>query len=513
MTPDFRWFAHYEPDVAHDVAVPNSTVQQVLLDSAARFPDHTALRMVLRYLPLGLRVQARLSYTELNRLSDRFAAALVQLGVAKGDRVSLMLPNIPQLVIAYFGVLKAGAIVVNTNPTYPAHELTPLLRSAGAETIVTLSGLYERVLEIQPSTALKNVILTDIPDSIGQPFHSSVAKQVQASGMMKAVTLRAGAYFMQELLAAATATAPSVPIDPASDTAVFQFTGGTSGLPKAAELTHRNLVANIAQINAWVPSLKPGAEKFLLALPAFHVYGMTVGMLTCLKLGGELLLAPDPRNTLHLMQIIAHEKITVYPGVPAMYIAILNHPRVAEFDLHSIRVCLSGGASLPAEVAQQFEAVTGGKLVEGYGMSESSPLTAGNPVFGRTKIGSVGMPFPSTELAVVALEPDEQGLARFLEVGEAGELVVRGPQVMKGYYNSPEETANAIDAAGWLHTGDIAVMDADGYFSIVDRKKDLIIASGFNIVPREVEEVLFAHPKVLEAAVVGVPDPKRGETV
>jgi long-chain acyl-CoA synthetase len=196
-----------------------------------------------------------------------------------------------------------------------------------------------------------------------------------------------------------------------------------------------------------------------------------------------------------------------------MYIAILNHPKVAEFNLHSIRVCLSGGASLPAEVAQQFEAMTGGKLVEGYGMSESSPLTAGNPVFGQTKIGSVGMPFPSTELAVVDLDPDEQGELRFLDVGQAGELVVRGPQVMKGYYNNPEETRNAIDAAGWLHTGDIATMDADGYFSIVDRKKDLIIASGFNIVPREVEEVLFTHPHVLEAAVVGVPDPKRGETV
>ena len=272
-------------------------------------------------------------------------------------------------------------------------------------------------------------------------------------------------------------------------------------------------MANIAQINAWVPSLQPGGEKFLLALPAFHVYGMTVGMLTCLKLGGELVLAPDPRNTLQILKIIAHEKITVYPGVPAMYIAILNHPQVADYDLRSVRVCLSGGAPLPAEVAQKFEEVTGGTLVEGYGMSESSPLTAGNPVFGRTKIGSVGMPFPSTELAIIALEPDEQGTTRFLDVDEAGELVVRGPQVMKGYYNNPEETRQAIDADGWLHTGDIASMDADGYFYIVDRKKDLIIASGYNIVPREVEEVLFMHPKVLEAAVVGVPDAKRGETV
>ena len=513
MTSEYRWLAHYEPGVAHSVDIPNTTVHQLLVDLTARFPDQTAVRMVLRYLPLGLKVEAKLSYAELNRLSDRFAAALVNLGISKGSRVSIMLPNIPQMVVAYFGSLKAGAIVVNTNPTYPAHELEPLLRSAGAETIVTLSGLYDRVLEVQPQTAIKTIILTDIPETIGRPFRNTVAKQVRASGMMKAVTPRAGTYFMKDILATAPAKAPAVSFEAAKDTAVFQFTGGTSGLPKAAELTHRNLVANIAQINAWVPSLKPGDEKFLLALPAFHVYGMTVGMLTCLKLGGELVLVPDPRNTLHILEIIAREKITLYPGVPAMYIAIINHPKVADYDLHSIRVCLSGGAPLPAEVAQKFEEVTGGKLVEGYGMSESSPLTAGNPVFGQTKIGSVGMPFPSTQLALIALESDEQGETRFLDIGQTGELVVRGPQVMKGYYNNPEETANAIDADGWLHTGDIATMDADGYFFIVDRKKDLIIASGYNIVPREVEEVLFMHPKVMEAAVVGVPDAKRGETV
>jgi long-chain acyl-CoA synthetase len=438
---------------------------------------------------------------------------LVKLGVRKGDRVAIMLPNLPQQVIAYFGVLKAGAIVVNTNPTYPAFELEPLLRSTGAETIITLSGLYDRVLEIQPKTTLKNIILTDIPDYIGWPFRNSVAKQVRASGMLKPVAPRADTYFMKDLLAAAPDAAPDVSFDIATDTAVFQFTGGTSGLPKAAELTHRNLVANVAQISAWVPSLKPGAEKFLLALPAFHVYGMTVGLLTCLKLGGELLLVPDPRNTLQILEIIAREKVTLYPGVPTMYIAIIHHPRVADFNLRSIRVCLSGGAPLSPEVAQKFEAVTGGKLVEGYGMSESSPLTAGNPVFGQTKTGSVGIPFPGTELAIIALDPDEQGVYKFLDTGQVGELVVRGPQVMKGYYDHPEETQNTIDADGWLHTGDIARMDADGYFYIVDRKKDLIIASGYNIVPREVEEVLFMHPGVMEAAVVGVLDAKRGETV
>ena len=513
MTNEFPWLAHYEPEVVHEVAIPDSTVHQLLVDAAAKVPNRTAVRMVLRYLPLGLRVQAKLTYGELSRQSDRFAAALSQLGIRKGSRVSIMLPNIPQQVVAYFGVLKAGAIVVNTNPTYPPHELMPLLRSAEAEAVVTLSGLYDRVLEIQPQTTIKQVILTDIPDTIGWPFRNSVAKQVRASGMMQTVTPQAGVHFLKDLLATAPAMPPEVGFDPAYDTAVFQFTGGTSGLPKAAELTHRNLVANVAQTGAWVPSLRPGEEKFLLALPAFHVYGMTVGMLMCVSLGGELVLMPDPRNTLQILQTIAHEKITLYPGVPAMYNAIVNHPQAADYDLRSIRVCLSGGSPLPAEVAQQFEAVTGGKLVEGYGMSESSPLTAGNPVFGRTKTGSVGMPIPNTELAVIALEPDDHGTYAFLGIEEAGELVVRGPQVMKGYYNSPEETRSTIDADGWLHTGDIAKMDADGYFYIVDRKKDLIIASGYNIVPREVEEVLFMHPKVMEAAVIGVPDVKRGETV
>ncbi|MBE2239704.1 MAG: long-chain fatty acid--CoA ligase [Caldilineaceae bacterium] len=512
MTSDLRWLQQYEPGVPATIAVPEHTIQQLLIDAAARYPTHTAVRMVLRYLPLGLKVQARLSYAELNRLSDRFAAALAGLGVLKGERVAIMLPNLPQQVIAYFGVLKVGAIVVNTNPTYPALELEPLLRDTGVTTIITLSGLFERVRELQPKTAIIRVILTDIPDMVGRLFRRSVAAQVRAGGMMKAVSPQPGVYFMQELLAHSVDPAPATVFD-AADSAVFQFTGGTSGLPKAAELTHRNVVANVAQTSAWVPSLRPGAEKFLLALPAFHVYGMTVGMLVCLNLGGELVLTPDPRNTLLILETIARERITLYPGVPTMYIALLNHARAGEFNLRSLRVCLSGGAPLPLEVAQRFEAVTGGKLVEGYGMSESSPLTVGNPVFGQTRTGTVGLPFPSTEVVIVALEADAQGVHAPVATGEAGELLVRGPQVMKGYFNNPEETAATIDADGWLHTGDIAVIDADGYITIVDRKKDLIIAGGYNIVPREVEEALFKHPKILEAAVVGVPDAKRGETV
>jgi len=513
MTETFPWLAHYEPNVPATVDVPDLTVPHLLADAAARYPAHVAVRMVLRYLPLGIKVQASLTYAELDRLSDRFAAALAGLGIRQGDRVAVMLPNLPQQVIAYFGVLKAGAVVVNTNPTYPPHELAPLLHTAGATAIVTLSGLYDRVRTVQPSTALQHVILTDLGERIAWPLRALVDRQARAAGMMSDIAPQAGVHRLRDLLDGAPATPPAVSIDPARDAAVFQFTGGTSGLPKAAVLTHRNLVANVTQIRAWVPSMQPAGEKMLLALPAFHVYGMTVGMLICLHMGGELVQVADPRNVGHILQVIDRERITFYPGVPAMYIALLNHPDLARYDLRSIRVCLSGGAPLPKEVAQQFAMVTGGRLVEGYGMSESSPLTIGNPVFGDARAGSVGLPFPSTEVAIVALEKGADGGYPPVAQGAAGELLVRGPQVMRGYYDDPAATAEAIDAQGWLHTGDIAIMDADGYVSIVDRKKDLIIASGYNIVPREVEEVLFMHPKVLEAAVVGVADAKRGETV
>ena len=513
MTHEFPWLKHYEPEVPAVVTVPDLTVPALLAGAAARYPTQTAVRMVLRYLPLGLRVQALLRYAELDALSDRFAAALAGLGIAKGDRVAIMLPNLPQQVIAYFGVLKAGAIVVNTNPTYPPHELAPLLQKSGATAIVTLSGLFERVRAVQPATALRQIILTDLGERVAWPLRILVDRQARAAGMMADIAPQGGVHMLRDLLDQAPATRPDVAIDPAQDAAVFQFTGGTSGLPKAAVLTHRNVVANVTQIRAWVPSMQPAGEKLLLALPAFHVYGMTVGMLICLHVGGELVQVADPRNVGLILQVIDRERITFYPGVPAMYVALLNHPDLARYDLRSIRVCLSGGAPLPREIAQQFAAVSGGRLVEGYGMSESSPLTIGNPVFGEVRAGTVGLPFPSTEVAIVALEKDASGAFPRVAQGEAGELLVRGPQVMRGYYHDPAATAEAIDDGGWLHTGDIATMDGDGYVAIVDRKKDLIIASGYNIVPREVEEVLFMHPKVLEAAVVGVPDAKRGETV
>lgn len=512
MTSNFPWRAKYEKGVPDTVEVPDKPLYALVTDSAKRFPNNNALRMVLKYLPLGLSIQSRMTYRELDEATDRFAAALQGLGVKKGDRVAIMLPNTPQTVIAYFGILKAGAAVVNTNPTYPAPELKHLLEDSGANTIILLSGLVERLIQIKDHTAIKNVIIADVCDTLGWPFKNLVAKQLRASGMMTDVAAAPYIHRFDALMRSAPAKPTPTPTA-VDDVVLFQYTGGTTGVPKAAMLTHHNLMANCMQMDAWFTSLEYGKEKVLLALPAFHVYGMTVGMLLGMLSGAELVLVPDPRNTAFIIEVIERESITLYPGVPAMYIGIINHPKVKEFNLHTIKACLSGGAALPVEVAQKFEALTGGKLVEGFGMTESSPVVTANPLYGEARAGSIGLPVSNTEVSICALEPDENGEFKILAQGEEGELIVRGPQVMKGYWNMDDETAKTIDRDGWLHTGDIAKMDADGYFYIVDRKKDLIIASGFNIVPREVEEVLFKHPKVQEAAVAGVPDPKRGETV
>jgi long-chain acyl-CoA synthetase len=506
------WFAHYEKGVPRTIAESNKTLQDLLSDSAAKFPNNIAGRMVLKYLPLGLTINSRVSYKELDALTSRFAAALQGLGIKKGDRVAIMLPNCPQVLVAYFGILKAGAIVVNINPTYPTTELKHVLADCRADAIVMLSGLVERLLPVREEVGMKHIIVTDMPDTLSWPFNSMVAKTVRASGLMKDVTYGNGVHRFSELMEGAPSKPTAVAVSP-DDVVLFQYTGGTTGIPKAAMLTHRNLVANCLQMDAWFTGVEYGKEKMLLALPSFHVYGMTVGMLFGITCAAEVILVPDPRNTAHIIDVISHERVSLYPGVPAMYIGIINHPKAKEVDLRSIKACLSGGSALPVEVAQQFEQLTGGKLVEGFGMTECSPVANANPIFGEVRAGSVGLPISSTVCAICALEPEEDGKFKLLGVGEEGELILKGPQVMKGYWGRDDETAVTIDSEGWLHTGDIAKMDADGYFYIVDRKKDLIIASGFNIVPREVEEVLFQHPKILEAAVAGIPDPKRGETV
>ncbi len=506
------WFEHYEKGVAHTIAVPEKLLHTMLREAAQRVGANTAIRFVLKYLPLGLSIGSNLTYRQLNDDSDRFAAALQEIGIVKGDRVAIMLPNIPQFAVAFFGILKAGATCVNVNPTYPPYELRHVLADSGARAIVLLSGLVERLASIRDEIAIEQVIVTDVGDSVGQPFRMLVERTVRASGMMTPVQYSAGVHPMAQFMGGAPAEPTPVEMSP-DDAVLFQYTGGTTGVPKAAMLTHRNLVANCLQMEAWLTDIVYGKEVMLLALPAFHVYGMSVGMLLGVHIGAKIVMVPNPRETAHIIEVISKEKVTFYPAVPTMYVAIINNPQVSKFDLTSVKACLSGGSPLPGEVATQFEALTGGKLVEGYGLTETSPLAVGNPIYGDARVGSIGLPFPSTNCAICTLEPDADGNFARLPQGEEGELIIKGPQVMKGYWQMDDETAKVLDSEGWLHTGDIARMDADGYFYIVDRKKDLIIASGFNIVPREVEEVLFQHAKVKEVAVAGVPHPKRGETV
>ncbi len=508
----YPWLNHYEAGIPATLEIPTFPLSQLLTDAAKKYPNQIAAHLLLKYLPLGLAIRSKMTYQQADEASDRFAAGLQKLGVHKGDRVAIMLPNLPQSVVAFFGILKAGAIVVNTNPIYTPRELEHQLRDSGAETIILLSGFYDRLAQIRDKTSIKNLIVTDVPDTLGWPFNRLVEKQVRASKMMKDLPAAADIHSYQAMIRsegtlARVATAPD-------DVALLQYTGGTTGVAKAAMLTNRNIISNVMQYNAWFSNAAElGREKVLAAIPFFHVYGMTVAMLGTLYIGAELIVIPDPRNTEHVLQIIDREKVTIYPGIPAMYIGINNHPKVKQYNLRSVKACLSAASALPIEVANQFEALTGGRLVEGFGMTECSPAACANPIYGNRKIGSVGVPLPNTEMAVVALTPDAEGKYAMLAQGEEGELIIRGPQVMKGYWNRPEETAKDIDADGWLHTGDIGKMDEDGYFYIVDRKKDLIIASGYNIVPREVEEVLYMYDKVMEATVAGVPDAKRGESV
>jgi long-chain acyl-CoA synthetase len=499
------WLAHYDDGVPASLDYLDVTLPQILADSARRYPDQCALNLVLRHIgPLS--VSARLSYAQLVDQVDRCASALAGLGVRSGDRVAMLLPNLPQFVIGFYGALRLGAIVVNTNPTYTAREIEWQLRDAGAETAFLYSPLYDRLRQVQARTQVKRVIVTDISDYVPQPFKALAIRNLREHGQMVDVPADEGVYRFRPLLDASSAPPPQVAVDP-GDTALFQYTGGTTGVPKAAMLTHRNLVVNTIQMRRWMTSLEEGKERFIGALPFFHVYGMTVEMSLAIYLASELIILPDPRDVVHILTTIQRRRATVVPGVPTMYVRMINHPDIAQYDLRSVKVCVSGAAPLPMEVQTEFGEISGGRLVEGYGLTEAAPVTHCNPILGQRKSGSIGVPLPDVEAKIV----DYETLAD-KAVGEDGELWLRGPQVMQGYWNQPEETGKTITEDGWLRTGDITRMDAEGYFYIVDRLKDIIISSGLNIVPREIEEVLYLHPKVQEAVVAGVPDPKRGES-
>jgi len=494
---DKVWLKAYEEGVPHTIEIPEKTLGQLLDEAVAERPNAAAVVFFGKRLP----------YRELGRLVDKFATALTRLGVKKGDRVAIMMPNIPQYPVVHFGALKIGAILVPTNPLYVERELQYQLNNSGAETVVVLDFLYPKIERIRAETSLKNVIVTGVQEYLPWPVRWLYPLKARKEGNWYRVARRPGVHFLRDLLSEPFPTSvPEVDVRP-EDTAIFLYTGGTTGVSKGAVLTHRNLVANVHQIEAWFNRDRTVPEVFLCALPFFHSYGLTTGLHMSVVTKSTMVLIPNPRDIKTLLAAIQKNGVTIFAGVPTLYVAVNNFPKVSKFNLSSVKACVSGGAALPLEVARTFENLTGGRLVEGYGLSETSPVTHTNPINGLRKEGSIGVPLPNTDARVVDPETKEP-----VPVGEVGELAVKGPQVMQGYWQMPEETAQVLHD-GWLFTGDMARMDEDGYFYIVDRKKEMIIAGGYNIFPREIEEVLYEHPAIVEAAVIGVPHEYRGETV
>ena len=495
------WHKQYDAGVPSTIEVPEIALHTFLEQSAQAYPDRTCT--VFK--------GAKLSYREMDQLTDRLAAGLVAGGVRKGDRVAIFMPNSPQFVIAFFGILKAGGVVVATNPLYTPREIEHQMNDSGSEIMLVMSNFYEKVKQVQPNTGLRKLVVTNIKEYLPPLMRILFSLAKERSGGHR-IQLRPGDERLQDLLSQHTsAQRPKLSIGPA-DIALFQYTGGTTGVSKGAVGTHRSLVANTLQCRAWLKGVEQpaGGDVTLLALPLFHAYGLIVGMMSSIEAGAAMVLIPNPRDLKDVLTSIDRYRPSLYPGVPTMYNAINNHPDVlaGKYDLSSIRACVSGSAALLRETKTKFEALTGGKVVEGYGLTETMVATHANPINGENRIGSIGVPFPSVDCRIVSLEDG----VTVLKTREVGELVIQTPSLMAGYHNMPTETADTL-RDGWLYTGDIAYMDEDGYCFIVDRKKELIKPGGFQVWPREVEEIIAENQKVLEVGVAGVPDPYRGETV
>jgi len=493
------WLGLYPKEIPASLEYSREPVQQLLVRTAIEYPEKIAIHFMGK----------EITYKKLYESALSFASYLQgTIGIQKDDRVAIMLPNTPQAVISYFGTLIAGGIVVQTNPLYTERELEYQMKDSGAKAIITLDILYPRVSKVMPQTNLQHIIVTAIKDFL--PFPKNLVYpyiQKKQYGIVVKVKHEGSSHLLSEILKTAPKELIQYNFTPEDDIALLQYTGGTTGSPKGVMLTHKNLIANTTMSEAWLYKCKPGEESILGILPFFHVYGMTTVMILSIKMAWKMILLPkfDPLSTL---KTIHKQRPTLFPGAPTIYIGLLNHPDLKKYDLSSIDSCISGSAPLPLEVQQNFEEVTGGKLVEGYGLSEASPVTHSNFLWDVPRVkGSIGVPYPDTEAVILSVETGEP-----MPVGEIGELIVKGPQMMKGYWNRPKETEEVLKD-GWLYTGDLGCMDEKGYFYIVDRKKDMIIAGGFNIYPREIEEVLYEHPDVLEAVAAGIPDPYRGETV
>ncbi|MBE2270700.1 MAG: long-chain fatty acid--CoA ligase [Anaerolinea sp.] len=507
------WLKRYDPGVAHTLEpYPDVPLQYYLKQSAIKNPKNTAL-VTSAHLPIFGRVASEISYEQLDQATDALAAALIDSGLKKGDRVALVMPNTAAFVISYFGILKAGGVVSATNPTYPPEKMQAQINDCGAEFVITLTLFYKMIKGIQARTKVKTIIVTNVKEFLPPMARIlfSIAREKKDGHYLEA--LETGDVWLQALLTKYAGRKPNVTVT-GTDLAIFQYTGGTTGIPKAAMSTHKALVANTLQCRTFLmggASDEAGArEVFLGAIPFFHVYGLVTVVSFAMIFGARIILVPNARDIGDVLDTIDKFKPTIFMGVPALYNAINNHEAVksGKVSLRSIRVCMSGSAPLPPATKREFEALSGGKLLEGFGMSEAPTATHANPLNGENRTGSIGLPFPDMDMRIVSLDDGVTDLS----VGEVGELVMTGPQLMLGYHGMPTETANTLrqkDGKTWLYTGDIARMDDDGYFYIVDRKKDMALIGGFNVYPNSVEKVLADHPAVLEVGVAAVPHPEK----
>ena len=496
---DRIWVKSYPPGVPDHLEIPDEPLTAILDESVRNFPNNISTDFEGQTL----------TYAQLGDAVDKFASVLRDLGVGKGTRVGTLLPNLPQNVITYYATLRLGGIIVENNPLYTERELEHQLNDAGVEVLVVMDQMYPKIKEIRNELPkLREVIVTNVFDAFKGIKAILGPMTKKGKSVTAPVAKTEPVKFWKDLMRSAKGGVSQTPIDAKEDLALLQYTGGTTGVSKGVMLTHYNLVANVTQARAWFTDAEPGKESVLIALPLFHSYGQTVCMNVGIMLSGKLVLAPNPRDLPAVLHTINRTKPTIFPGVPTLYANLLAHPKLKETDMSSIRLCFSGAAPLPVEVQEQWEKVTGGRLVEGYGLSETSPIATGNPLYGKRKIGTIGLPVPETDIKLVDVEDPSKEVA----APGPGELCIKGPQVMQGYWNRPDETHEVL-RDGWLYTGDIAEVDEEGYIKIVDRKKDMIIVGGFNVYPRDVEEVLYANQKVLEAAVIGKPNPRSGETV
>jgi len=500
------WIRFYEQGVPAHLDIPDYPLTWLLDQAVKNYPGHTAL----------IYYGTKISYAQLSTLANRFAVALQKLGIQQGDRVAIALPNIPQYPIAFYGALRAGAVAVPTNPLYTGREMQHQLADSGARFIVMMDEFYPTVRSVRAETALENVILTSPADYLPPLLHTLYplsqlrAKRQEPHLTNKELHEDKTLHSMSEMLVPHTKKGIELFNLPAlssgDDLAVLQYTGGTTGLSKGAMLTHRNLLANAMQTRNWTPQVRDAAEVSLCVAPFFHSYGLTVGMNLSILAAATMVLLPRFKSA-DVLKAIRQYRPTLFPGIPTMYLAIMREAGKHTEQLSSIKFCISGAAPLPAKIQHDFEEATHGRLVEGYGLSEAAPVTHCNPLTDNCRNGSIGLPLPDVDSAIL-----DQVTGKPLPTGEIGEIAVKGPNIMKGYWNRKDET-EATFTNGWMHTGDLGKMDEDGFFYVVERAKDLILASGFNVYPREVEEVLFHHPAVQEAAVAGTPDEYRGETV